>query len=112
WRVSDLALPRRVFGGGRALPGRFPADARQVLVPLGAADPRNLTAAVVGSLGPTLSAAAEIVVVVGGSNPHADALAVRAAQLPNCRLVRDPGGDMPRLMAAAGLGARGGGWPV
>src|SRR5262249_60783168 len=74
-----------------------------------AAAPHNLPADVIASIGPTLAAADEIVVVVGGSNPHSDAIATRAAQYTNCRVVPDPGAEMPRLMAAADLAVCAGG---
>jgi spore coat polysaccharide biosynthesis predicted glycosyltransferase SpsG len=47
--------------------------------------------------------------VIGGSNPHFDAVADCAGRLPGCRLVHDPGEDMPSLMAAADLAICGGG---
>src|SRR5262249_49440151 len=100
---TDYALLRREFRRWQASPRQFPAQARHALFTLGAADPRNVTADVIASIGPALSAAEEIRVVVGGSNPHADALAARVTQLPNCRLVHDPGSDLPSLMAAADL---------
>ena len=100
---TNYALLRREFRRWQGPLRQFPAQVRRVLVTLGAADPRNLTADVIASIGPALSSVDEILVVVGGSNPHADALADRAAQVPNCRLIRDPGPDLPRLMAAADL---------
>jgi len=106
---TEYALLRREFRGWRGPPRTFPASARQLLVTLGAADPLNVTADVIACIGPALAANTEIVVVVGGSNPHADAIATEAAQLPHCRLVRDPGGEMARLMAAADLAVCAGG---
>jgi UDP-2,4-diacetamido-2,4,6-trideoxy-beta-L-altropyranose hydrolase len=49
------------------------------------------------------------VVVIGGSNPHADAVAARADGLPACRVVRDAAEDMPGLMAEADLAVCAGG---
>ncbi len=106
---TEYALLRREFRGWQGPLRQFPAHVRQALVTLGAADPRNVTVGVIASIGPALTAAGEILVVVGGSNPHADALAARAAQLPNCHLIHDPGADLPRLMAAADLAVCGGG---
>jgi UDP-2,4-diacetamido-2,4,6-trideoxy-beta-L-altropyranose hydrolase len=106
---TEYALLRREFRNWQGPPRTFPASARQLLVTLGAADPSNVTADVIACIGPALAAAMEIAVVVGGSNPHADAVAARAAQLPNCRVVRDPGDEMARLMAAADLAICAGG---
>ena len=106
---TEYALLRREFRTWQGPPRVFPAAPRQVLVTLGAADPHNVTADVVASLGAAPAAATEIVVVVGGSNPHADAIAACAARQSNCRVVPDPGGDMPRLMAAADLAVCAGG---
>ena len=106
---TEYALLRREFRSWQGPPRTFPALARSVLVTLGAADPLNVTADVIACIGPALAADTEIVVVVGGSNPHADAIATAATQLPHCRLVRDPGGEMARLMAAADLAVCAGG---
>ena len=106
---TEYALLRREFRNWQGPPRTFPASARQLLVTLGAADPSNVTADVIACIGTVPAADMEIVVVVGGSNPHADAIAARAAQLPNCRLLRDPGGEMARLMAAADLAICAGG---
>jgi UDP-2,4-diacetamido-2,4,6-trideoxy-beta-L-altropyranose hydrolase len=106
---TEYALLRREFRSWQGLPRTFPAVARNVLVTLGAADPLNVTADVIACIGPALAADAEIVVVVGGSNSHADAIAAEAARLPHCRLVRDPGGEMAGLMAAADLAVCAGG---
>ncbi len=106
---TEYALLRREFRNWQGPPRQFPDSTRQALVTLGAADPHNVTADVITSIGPVLATATEIVVVVGGSNPHADAIAARAAQFANCRLVPDPGGDMPRLTAAADLAICAGG---
>jgi UDP-2,4-diacetamido-2,4,6-trideoxy-beta-L-altropyranose hydrolase len=106
---TDYALLRREFRDWHGPPRIVPASARQILVTLGAADPSNVTADVIACLGAALAADIEIVVAVGGSNPHADAIAARAAQLPNCRLLRDPGAEMPHLMAAADLAVCAGG---
>ena len=106
---TEYALLRREFRRPQDPPRAFPAAARQLLVTLGAADPLNVTAAVIASIGPVLPPDTEIVVVVGGSNPHADAIAACAARLPNCRVLSDPGDGMPRLMVAADLAVCAGG---
>ena len=106
---TDYALLRREFRNWQGPLRVFPASARQLLVTLGAADPSNITADVIACIGPALAADMAIVVVVGGSNPHAEAIAARTARLPNCRVLRDPGGEMPSLMAAADLAVCAGG---
>jgi UDP-2,4-diacetamido-2,4,6-trideoxy-beta-L-altropyranose hydrolase len=106
---TEYALLRREFRTWEGPPRQFPVTASQALVTLGAADPHNVTADVIASLARAPTAAAEIVVVVGGSNPHADAIAARAVQLPKSRVVRDPGDEMARLMAAADLAVCAGG---
>ncbi len=105
---TEYALLRREFRSWQGLPRTFPALARHVLVTLGVADPLNVTADVIACADRAL-ADTEIVVVVGGSNPHADGIATETAQLPHCRLVRDPGSEMARLMAAADLAVCAGG---
>jgi len=106
---TEYALLRREFRSPRDLPRTFPATARQLLVTLGAADPLNVTAAVIACIDPALLADTEIVVVIGGSNPHTDVIAAQATRLPKCRVLPDPGNDMPRLMAAADLAVCAGG---
>lgn len=106
---TEYALLRREFRGWQGPPRTFPASARRLLVTLGAADPQNVTAEVIGAIGRTPAREAEIVVVVGGSNPHAEAIGARAAELPHCRLVSDPGVEMAGLMAAADLAISAGG---
>jgi UDP-2,4-diacetamido-2,4,6-trideoxy-beta-L-altropyranose hydrolase len=106
---TDYALLRREFRGWQGPPRVVPPSARRVLVTLGAADPQNVTGDVIAGIAPALAAAAEIAVVVGGSSPHGDAIAAQLAQLPNCRLDRDPGVRMPDLMAAADLAICAGG---
>jgi UDP-2,4-diacetamido-2,4,6-trideoxy-beta-L-altropyranose hydrolase len=106
---TEYALLRREFRTWQGPPRTFPVSARQLLVTLGAADPLNVTAEVIACVGPALAGDIAIVVVIGGSNPHADAITARAVRLPNCRLLRDPGSDMPGLMAAADLAVCAGG---
>jgi UDP-2,4-diacetamido-2,4,6-trideoxy-beta-L-altropyranose hydrolase len=106
---TEYALLRREFRDTQGPPRTFPASARQLLVTLGAADPLNVTAGVIACIGPALPAHTEIVVVLGGSNPHADAIAAQATRLPKCRVLPDPGNDMPRLMATADLAVCAGG---
>ena len=106
---TEYALLRREFRGWQGPPRTFPTSARRVLITLGAADPQNVTAEVIAAIGRTPASEAEIVVVVGGSNPHAEVIGTRAAQLPHCRTVSDPGVEMAGLMAAADLAICAGG---
>lgn len=106
---TEYALLRREFRNWQGPPRSFPAAPRRILVTLGAADPNNVTADVIAGLELALSTGTELVVVVGGSNPHADAIAARAQRLPACRLIRDAAEDMSGLMAAADLAVCAGG---
>jgi spore coat polysaccharide biosynthesis predicted glycosyltransferase SpsG len=105
----EYALLRREFRGWQGPSRSFPPSPRRILVTLGAADPQNVTGAVIASIIPVLAADAEIAVVVGGSSPHGDAIAALLAQLRNCRLLGDPGAGMPVLMATADLAICAGG---
>lgn len=106
---TEYALLRREFRSWRGPQRSFPAAARRILVTLGAADPNNITAEVVANLDTAASGGTEVVIVVGGSNPRADAISERARRLPTCRVVRDAAEDMPGLMAAADLAVCAGG---
>jgi UDP-2,4-diacetamido-2,4,6-trideoxy-beta-L-altropyranose hydrolase len=106
---TQYALLRREFTRWRGAPRTVPAQVQGVLVTLGAADPDNVTARVIAAVAPALRPAAQLVVVIGGSSPHAEAIGARAREIPRCRLVRDPGDGMPALMAAADLAVCAGG---
>lgn len=93
-------LLRREFTtqpSARAVPPR----AERLLVTLGGADPQNWTSRVIAALalleGPFVAR-----VVVGGSNPHREALRQAAAACPAVTLVEQVD-DMPALMAWADL---------
>jgi UDP-2,4-diacetamido-2,4,6-trideoxy-beta-L-altropyranose hydrolase len=106
---TGYALLRREFAGWAGPPRVFPPHPREILITLGAADPQNLTARVAAAIPPAVLSTARLSVVIGGSNPHAEAIAEGARRLPGCRVVHDPGEDMPSLMAAADLAICGGG---
>jgi UDP-2,4-diacetamido-2,4,6-trideoxy-beta-L-altropyranose hydrolase len=106
---TDYALLRREFRHWQGAARTFPKQAKQVLVTLGSADPDNVTSEIVARLGSVLVADMEVAIVVGGSNPHADAIAAGAGSLPKCRLLPDPGEAMPRLMAATDMAVCAGG---
>lgn len=106
---TQYALLRREFTRWSGSPRTFPPHPREILITLGAADPQNVTGRVVAAIQPGLLSSTRLSVVIGGSNPNADAIADYAKRFPGCRLVHDPGEDMPSLMAAADLAICGGG---
>lgn len=78
----------------------------RLLVTLGGSDPEGKTLEVLRA---TSGLGLAVTVVVGGSSPHADAVAAAAAELqPPARAVRNPA-DMASLMAEADLALSGAG---
>jgi UDP-2,4-diacetamido-2,4,6-trideoxy-beta-L-altropyranose hydrolase len=106
---TEYALLRREFTGWSGPPRVFPPHPREILITFGAADPQNVTDRVVAAIPRPVLSTTRLSVVIGGSNPHAEAIAERAGRLPGCRVLHDPGEDMPSLMAAADLAICGGG---
>jgi UDP-2,4-diacetamido-2,4,6-trideoxy-beta-L-altropyranose hydrolase len=106
---TDYALLRREFRAWQGPPRQLPPVARQILVTLGAADPENITGKVIGRLAPVLPVGTETTIVIGGSNPHADAIDAQAAGQPGFRVLRDQREQMPTLMAQADLAVSAGG---
>ncbi|HEX2852292.1 MAG TPA: UDP-2,4-diacetamido-2,4,6-trideoxy-beta-L-altropyranose hydrolase [Opitutaceae bacterium] len=96
---APFVLLRQEFLTARPATRAIPAIARKILVTLGGSDPDNLTSRVIGALGQISEM--EVVVVVGGSNPHLDAVkrAVATCGFP-CRLEINAT-NMPELMAWA-----------
>ena len=96
---SHYALLRREFAPWRDLDRTFEANATKVLVTLGGSDPDNVTGKVVEALRGIPGI--EAVVVVGGSNPHLEAIRSSLGKIPSSiRLSVNPS-DMPELMAWA-----------
>lgn len=106
---TRYVLLRREFLQWREWEREIPAVARKVLVTLGGGDPDNATLKVIHALQQAQIDGLEAVVVVGGNNPHHEALnrAVQNAQVPT-RLKRDVT-DMPELMAWADVAVSAGG---
>jgi len=73
-------------------------NGRKVLVTMGGSDPDNVTAIVLEALRSVEIDELEVVVVLGGSNPHVDSLERFANQSPSIRFLRDAP-NMPELMA-------------
>ncbi len=101
------ALLRPEFLAWRAWRREIPPIARKVLVTLGGADPDNVTGQVIEALKPLPDL--DVVVVVGGSNPHLEHLRSVLRSLSSAfRLVVDAP-NMPELMAWADVAIAAGG---
>lgn len=102
-----LGLPyvllRREFMPWRDWKREIPNVGRKILVTMGGTDPDNITAQAIEALGETKIEGMDAVVVVGGSNPHLEALQGLAERCHgSVRVIRDPS-NMPELMAWADL---------
>jgi len=99
---TEYALLRREFWPRCGMTRPAPATARRVLVTMGGADPGNATLKVIEALRLVGLRGVEGKVVVGGSNPHLEAIrqAALEAGIPNLSLVENTS-DMPGLMAWA-----------
>jgi UDP-2,4-diacetamido-2,4,6-trideoxy-beta-L-altropyranose hydrolase len=106
---ATYALLRDEFlpwtGWKRAIPDR----ARNVLITIGGSDPDNASERILQSLELLESRDLEVVLVVGGTNPHWDALQAASQRCPfPVRLVRSAQ-NMPALMAWADVAISGAG---
>lgn len=94
-------LLRREFGAWRNWKREIPNIGRRVLVTMGGSDPENVTASAIDALAGVEVEGLEAVVVVGGSNPHADVLGRMAAESgKKIRVLRDVS-DIAERMAWA-----------
>jgi UDP-2,4-diacetamido-2,4,6-trideoxy-beta-L-altropyranose hydrolase len=109
---TDYVLLRREFLQDRNREHRVPAVGRNVLVTLGGADPENITETVVRALDLVQVDGLEAVVVVGGSNPHLDAVRIAVARSRPWVELRVNVTDMARLMAWADAAVTAGGSSV
>ncbi|HZW30749.1 MAG TPA: UDP-2,4-diacetamido-2,4,6-trideoxy-beta-L-altropyranose hydrolase [Isosphaeraceae bacterium] len=109
---TDYVLLRREFLAYGDWERAIPGVGRKVLVTLGGADPENITERVIPALGMVPIEGLEAVVVVGGSNPHLNALRGTVARSGlRCEL-RVNVSDMAGLMAWADAAVTAGGSSV
>ena len=106
---TRYVLLRREFLRWQGYKREIPEIARKMLVTMGGSDPQNVTLKVLQALKNIDIDGFEAVCVVGGSNPHYDALKdfVETANLP-VRIERDVK-DMSQLMAWADVAITAGG---
>ncbi|QKQ73548.1 UDP-2,4-diacetamido-2,4,6-trideoxy-beta-L-altropyranose hydrolase [Nostoc sp. TCL240-02] len=106
---TSYSLLRREFWQWREWQRSLPPIAKKLLVTLGGADPDNVTLKVIQGLQQVEVEGLEVVVVVGGSNPHYEQLrsASQKLQFP-IRLERNVT-NMPELMAWADVAIAAGG---
>ena len=105
------AMLRREFDSWRNWRREIPAAAHRILITMGGSDPDNFTMRVMEALPLVEGESLEVVVVIGGSNPHEVALEKAAAGLnTRCavRLVKNTL-SMPELMAWADVAVSGAG---
>jgi UDP-2,4-diacetamido-2,4,6-trideoxy-beta-L-altropyranose hydrolase len=106
---TRYALLRREFLKWQNWGREIPDVARKVLVTLGGGDPDNATLKVIQALQQAQIDGLEIVVVVGGSNPHKDILADVAQRSSASIDLKSNVMDMPALMAWADVAVSAGG---
>jgi UDP-2,4-diacetamido-2,4,6-trideoxy-beta-L-altropyranose hydrolase len=105
------AMLRREFASWRNWTREIPAVAHRILITLGGSDPDNFTLRVLEALPLVEGESLEVVVVIGGSNPHGGVLEQAAAGLNTryaVRLVKNAL-NMPELMAWADVAVSGAG---
>jgi UDP-2,4-diacetamido-2,4,6-trideoxy-beta-L-altropyranose hydrolase len=104
-----FALLRKEFWPRRAPRREIRAEAEHILVTLGGVDPDNVTTDVIRALGTLEASGVRATVVIGGSNPHEDAIraAAESARVPID--VRQNVDHMAELMADSGIAVSAGG---
>ena len=101
------AMLRREFGSWRSWRREIPAAGHRILITMGGSDPDNFTLRVLEALPLVEGESLEVVVVIGGSNPHGGVLEQAAARCA-IRLVKNAM-NMPELMAWADVAVSGAG---
>jgi len=103
----DYCLLRREFSGWRGWRREIAPVGHKVLVTMGGSDPDNVTEIVIAALQRLPNV--EATVVVGGSNPHFDALKRLASQGGQRLRLLQSVDNMPELMAWADVAVSGAG---
>ncbi len=105
----DYVLLRREFWPWRGWQRQIPTKARKILVTLGGGDPDNVTLKVIQALQQVALDNLEVVVVVGGSNPHLASLQTAVEDSPHAIQLVHNVTNMPELMAWADVAISAGG---
>ena len=106
---TNYALLRWEFWQWRHWKREIPQTARKIFVTLGGSDPDNVTLKVMHALSAIKTEALEVVVIVGGSNPHYDQLQAVAQASPFSMTLKQNVTNMPEWMAWADLAIAAGG---
>ncbi|HTS35715.1 MAG TPA: UDP-2,4-diacetamido-2,4,6-trideoxy-beta-L-altropyranose hydrolase [Candidatus Solibacter sp.] len=104
---TKYCLLRREFAQWRDWRREIPAVGRKILLTMGGSDPKNVTGLVINALAKLRGI--EVIVVVGGSNPHFDPLRTAASRAESNVDVRKDVRNMPELMAWADVAVAGAG---
>lgn len=104
---TRFALLRREFARWRERKREVSARGRKILVTFGGSDPDNVTLRVIQTLS-LLQTGVEVVVVVGGTNPHLASLQGAIVHLNGSRLLKDVS-NMPELLEWADVAVAGAG---
>ena len=105
---ADYVLLRREFLKWSDHNRTFPEVARKILITLGGSDPDNCTRDVIEAIRVADVPDPEVVVVIGGANPHFEIIHEAVKDLPSFRLIKNAE-NMPELMAWADVAISAGG---
>jgi UDP-2,4-diacetamido-2,4,6-trideoxy-beta-L-altropyranose hydrolase len=97
---TRYAMLRREFARWREWKRETSPEARKVLVTMGGSDPQNITARAVEALGRSAIEGLDAAVVIGGSNPHREALQQLAEKIAGVRFHQNVA-EIAELMAWA-----------
>jgi UDP-2,4-diacetamido-2,4,6-trideoxy-beta-L-altropyranose hydrolase len=106
---SQYVLLRQEFWPWQGWQRQIPTVARRVLVTLGGADPDNVTLKVIQALQRVQLKDLEVVVVVGGNNPHYEQLQTSTRDSEGAIVLTRDVTNMPELMAWADVAITAGG---
>jgi UDP-2,4-diacetamido-2,4,6-trideoxy-beta-L-altropyranose hydrolase len=106
---TGYTLLRREFSQWQGWQRETPSVARKILVTLGGSDPNNATFKVILALQQVEIEGLEVIVVVGGSNPHYEQLQTAVQMSPFPIFLKRNVTNMPELMAWADLAIAAGG---
>ena len=99
----QYAMLRREFSAWRGWKREVKERGTRVLITMGGSDPGNATVAAVDALRLMDLENLDVVVAIGGSNPHAESIKRAAEEFPGAiRVLRNPA-NMPELMAWADI---------